>query len=54
MSMIVECAQTKYHNNAMICRQEVNDSYENPTENIDYDLNIQTRYDKNIRFLYVL
>ena len=36
--MIVECAQTKYHNNAMICKQEVNDSYENPTENIDYDL----------------
>ena len=33
----------KYHNDAMICAQQFLDSSENPTENIDYDPNIQTR-----------
>ena len=32
----------------MICAQHIIDSYENPTKNIDYDPNMQTRYDKNI------
>ena len=45
---ILEHAQTQYHNNAMICAQHIIDSYENPTKNIDYDPNMQTRYDKNI------
>ena len=49
--MIVEHAQIKYHNDAMICTQQVNDSYKNPAENIDYNLNMQTRYDKNIQIL---
>ena len=35
----------------MIHAQQFIDSYENPTENIDYDPNIQTRYDKNIQIL---
>ena len=47
---IPEHAQTKYHNDAVI-------PTENPTENIDYDMqickypNMQTRYDKNIQVL---
>ena len=49
--MIVEHAQIKYPNDAMICIQQANDSYKNPAENIDYDLNMQTRYDKNIQIL---
>ena len=48
---ILEHTQTKYHNDAMICAQQFIDSYENPTENIDYDPNMQTRYDKNIQIL---
>ena len=54
---IPEHAQTKYHNDAVICAQQFINSYENPTENIDYDmqickyLNMQTRYDKNIQIL---
>ena len=32
---ILEHAQAKYHNNAMIHAQQFIDSYENPTENID-------------------
>ena len=48
---ILEHTQTKYHNDAMIRAQQFTDSYENPTENIDYDPNIQTRYDKNIQIL---
>ena len=35
----------------MIHAQQFIDSYENPTENIDYDPNMQTRYDKNIQIL---
>ena len=35
----------------MICAQQFIHSYENPTENIDYDPNMQTRYDKNIQIL---
>ena len=35
----------------MIRAQQFIDSYENPTENIDYDPNMQTRYDKNIQIL---
>ena len=35
----------------MIRAQQFIDSYENPTENIDYDSNMQTRYDKNIQIL---
>ena len=45
---ILEHAQTKYHNDKTISAQQFIDSYENPTENIDYDPNMQTRYDKNI------
>ena len=30
----------------MIRTQKIIDSYGNPTENIDYDPNIQTRYNK--------
>ena len=45
---ILEHAQTKYHNDATIRAQQFIDSYENPTENIDYDSNMQTRHDKNI------
>ena len=48
---IVEHAQTKYHIDAMIRAQQFIDSYENPTENSDYDPNMQTRYDKNIQIL---
>ena len=33
----------------MIRAQPFIDSYENPTENINYDPNMQTRYDKNIQ-----
>ena len=33
----------------MIRAQQFIDSYENPTENIDYDPKMQTRYDKNIQ-----
>ena len=47
---ILEHTQTKYHNDAMICAQQFIDSYENPTD-IDYDPNMQTRYDKNIQIL---
>ena len=35
----------------MICAQQFIDSFENPTENIDYDPNMQTRYDKNTQIL---
>ena len=48
---ILEHAQTKYHNDAMIRAQQFIDSYENPTENIDYNPNMQSRYDKNIQIL---
>ena len=48
---IVKHAQTKYHIDAMIRAQQFIDSYENPTENIDYDPNMQSRYDKNIQIL---
>ena len=41
--------QTKYHNDAIICAQQLIDSCQNPTENIDYDPNMQTRYGKNIQ-----
>ena len=47
----LEHVQTKYHNDAMIRAQQFSGSYENPTENIDYDPNIQTRYHKNIQIL---
>ena len=33
----------------MILAKQFIDSYGNPTENIDYDQNMQTRYDKNIQ-----
>ena len=39
---ILEHSQTKYHNDAMIRAQQFIDSYENPTENIDYNPNMQT------------
>ena len=48
---ILEHAQTKHYNDAVIRAQQFIDSYENPTENIDYDPNMQTRYDKNIQIL---
>ena len=48
---ILEHAQPKYHNDTMIRAQQFIDSYENPTENIDYDPNMQTRCDKNIQIL---
>ena len=48
---IIEHAQTKYHDDAMIRAQEFIDSYENPTENINCDPNMQTRCDKNIQIL---
>ena len=35
----------------MIRAQQFIDSYENPTENIDCDPNMQTRYDKNTQIL---
>ena len=35
----------------MIRAQQFIDSYESPTENIDYDPNMQTSYDKNIQIL---
>ena len=35
----------------MIREQQFIDSYENPTENIDYDSNMQTRCNKNIQIL---
>ena len=35
----------------MIRAQQFIDSYENPTESIDYDPNMQNRYDKNIQIL---
>ena len=37
---ILEHAQTKYHNDAMIRAQQFIDSYESPTENIAYDPNM--------------
>ena len=40
-------AQAEYHNDPMIRAQQFIDSYENPTENINYDPNMQTRYEKN-------
>ena len=51
LEKILEHAQTKYHNDAMICSQQFIDIYENPTENFDYDPNMQTRYDKCIQIL---
>ena len=48
---ILEHAQTKYHNDVMFRAQQFIDSYENPTENIDYDPNMQTRYNKNTQIL---
>ena len=48
---ILEHVQKKYHNDAIIRAQQFIDNYENPTENIDYDPNMQTRYDKNIQIL---
>ena len=48
---ILQHAQIKYHNDAMIPAQQFIDSYENPTENINYDPNMQTSYDKNIQIL---
>ena len=47
---ILQHAQLKYHNDAMIRAQKIIDSYENPTENIDYP-NMQTSYDKNVQIL---
>ena len=47
----LEHAKTKYHNDAMIRAQQFSGSYENSTDNIDYDPNLQTRYDKNIKIL---
>ena len=35
----------------MIRAQQFIDSYENPTENIDYDPNMQTRHGKNTQIL---
>ena len=35
----------------MIRAQQFIDGYENPTENIDYGPNMQTKYDKNIQIL---
>ena len=48
---ILQHAQIKYHNDAMIRAQKFIDSYENPTENIDYDPNMQSSYDKHIQIL---
>ena len=48
---MLEHPQTKYHNDAMIRAQQFIDSYENPTENIDYNPNMQTWYGKNIQIL---
>ena len=51
---ILEHVQRKYHNDAIIRAHQFIDRYENPRENIDYDPNMQTRYDKICRFLCVL
>ena len=35
----------------MVRAEQFIESYENPIENIDYDPNMQTRYDKNMHIL---
>ena len=47
----LEHAQTKYYNDAMVHTQQFINSYENPSENIDYDPNMHTRYDENMQIL---
>ena len=48
---ILEHAETKYINFAMVRTQQFVDSYENLTENIDYAPNMQTRYDNKMQIL---
>ena len=48
---ILEHAETKYQNYAMVRTQQFVASYENLTENIDYDPNMQTRCDKKMQIL---